>query len=401
MIAVDEALTRILSVIQPLENEEVPLLESHGRILAIDVKAKRTHPPFAMSAMDGYAVRSEDVVSLPCSLRIMGESAAGSIKHLSLRQGEAARIFTGAPVPEGADCIIIQENCAREGDIVLIKDGQADPGQFIRPPGLDFQKDDIGSLAGKIINARDIALMAAMNWPNVRVTRKPRIAILSTGSELVEPGNPLSSHQIVNSNSYGLAAFIHACGGTPHLLGIAKDDKEDLRQKILLGLEADLLITIGGASVGQHDLVQAVLVEEGLDLNFWKIAMRPGKPLLFGVRNKMPVLGLPGNPVSVMVTSMVFVRAIIRRMLGQTFEENKVYAKLGCNLPANDSRQDYLRASLSRSDDEILIAHPFAKQDSSMMRPLTQANCLVIRPPFAPPAQTGQNVEILIFPPGL
>lgn len=402
MISVKEALDRILNSIQPLESETIPLLQSLGRVSATDLEAQRTHPPFAVSAMDGYAIRSEDIKALPATLKVIGTHAAGSEKTHRINKGECLRIFTGAPLPENADCIVIQENCERERELVHIREGSIKQGQFVRPAGLDFKKGQMGIPKGKSIHARDIALLASMDWKEIPVIRKPIIGVLASGNELVEPGQISSDHQIVNSNSYGLAAFIHACGGIPKLLGIAKDDIDDIKQKLNATFPCDMIVTMGGASVGEHDLIQKALKEEGLMLDFWRIAMRPGKPLLFGRWREVPILGLPGNPVSVLVTSLIFLKPAIEKMLGQmAADQITEYAKLDIDLPPNDSRQDYLRAKLRRQRDGTLWVEPFAKQDSSMSLPLAKADCLVIRPPMDEALSKGQDVEILTFPPGI
>ncbi|HZT18080.1 MAG TPA: gephyrin-like molybdotransferase Glp, partial [Dongiaceae bacterium] len=393
--SVAEARTRITAAFAPLPAEQVPLPQAIGRILAEDVRARLTQPPFAVSAMDGYAVRAADVARLPATLRVVGHAPAGGAHPAPLQPGEAVRIFTGAPLPEGADTVVIQEDTEAEGERVRIK--EAGPrGTYVRPAGLDFRQGDLGLPAGKRLNARDIGLAASMDHPWLRVRRRPRVAILATGDEIVMPGEPRGAQQIVSSNGLALAAFLRHAGAEPIDLGIAPDDRDALRRLLAGAAGADLLVTTGGASVGEHDLVQGALGEGGGALDFWKIAMRPGKPLMFGRIGTTPVLGLPGNPVSSLVCAAVFLRPALAAMLGLPASQDEAEsAVLGRDLPANDRRQDYLRAELSRGDDGRWVATPFAKQDSSMMLLLQRAGCLVVRPPHAPALGAGSPVPIL------
>lgn len=402
MLSVAEASARILAAFEFLEREKIPLAQSRGRVLAQDIVALRTHPPFAMSAMDGYAIRSADIPTLPARLRVIGESAAGNTGKMDIGPGECIRIFTGAPLPSSSDCIVIQENCERQEEFIVIREGGFAKGQFVRPAGLDFIAGTLGYKAGQEITARDIGLIAAMNYGALEVARKPHIAIISTGNELIEPGQATGLDlRIPNSNAYALAAFIEALGGTPHILGIARDEMEHLTSLLGQGQGHDLLITIGGASVGEHDLVKKALSDLGLKLDFWKIAMRPGKPLLFGKWLSMPVLGLPGNPVSVMITALIFLKPAIEKMLGLSASLLPPdYGILEVDLPANDSRQDYLRSRIIETNG-VRYIRPFSKQDSSMLRPLAQSDCLAIRPPHAPAAKRGERIEILTFPSGI
>jgi molybdopterin molybdotransferase len=394
MLSVAEARGRITAAFRPLPAEQVALPQAIGRVLAEDVRARLTQPPFAASAMDGYAVRSADVARLPVRLRVAGYTPAGGAQAAPLGPGQAVRIFTGAPLPAGADTIVIQEDTESEGEQVLIKEAGR-KGAHVRPAGLDFRVGALGLAAGKRLNARDIGLAASMDHPWLRVRRKPRVAILATGNEIVMPGEPRGAAQIVSSNGQALAAFLHQAGAEPVDLGIAPDDREALHRLIGGAAGTDLLVTTGGASVGDHDLVQSVLGEEGMTLDFWKIAMRPGKPLMFGRIGATPVLGLPGNPVSSMVCAIVFLRPALRVMLGLPLAEETETALAGRNLGENDSRQDYLRARLSADGEGRLVATPFEKQDSSMMFLLQQADCLVVRPPGAPVLGAGSPVPIL------
>jgi molybdopterin molybdotransferase len=395
MQPVEDARARILAAFAPLPAETVNVAEALGRVLAEDLTSRVTQPPKDLSAMDGYAVRSADVAKVPVILRVVGDVPAGSHYPGTLGVGEAVRIFAGGPLPTGADTIVIQENATREDDRVTIHQGAA-AGTYVRPAGLDFTAGQIGIGAGRRLTSRDVGLAAAMNRPWLRVHRKPRVAILATGDEIVLPGDPLMENQIVSSNGFALAAFVQACGGEPLHLGIAPDDPAALGEMIDGARGSDMLLTSGGASVGQHDLVQDVLRRNGAEIDFWKIAMRPGKPLMFGQLGNTPVLGLPGNPVSSLVCAAIFARPAIARMLGQ---ENPIpesaRAVLGCELPANDRRQDYLRARLETDGNGKQVATPFNKQDSSMLTRMARADCLVVRPPEAPPAKAGDAVEIV------
>jgi molybdopterin molybdotransferase len=309
--------------------------------------------------------------------------------------GQAVRTFTGAPLPDGADSIVIQEDTEAEGDRVTIGVRVAQ-GNYVRPAGLDFRRGAVGLPAGRLITARDVGLAAAMNRPWLRVHRRPRVAILATGDELVMPGEALRPGQIISSNGLSLAAFVTACGGLPIHLGIAPDDHEALAALGAGARGADLMITSGGASVGDHDMVQAALGEVGLELDFWKIAMRPGKPLIFGRLGTTPMLGLPGNPVSSLVCATLFVRPAMEIMLGRRPRDAAPEtAVLASPLGENDRRQDYLRARLTTAADGTRKVRPFERQDSSMLATLAKADCLIVRKPMAPPIEAGATVEII------
>jgi len=395
MLSVAEARARILSAFAPLPAEQVVLPDALGRVLAEDVHARLTQPPFAVSAMDGYAVRAADVARVPASLRLVGYAPAGGAYDRRLKPGEAVRIFTGAPLPDGADAIVIQEDTQASGETVVVRETST-VGHYVRPAGLDFKLGDRGLAAGKRLNARDIGLAAAMNHPWLRVHRRPRVAILASGDEIVMPGERLGPQQIIGSNGLALAAFLRAEGAEPIDLGIAPDNRGALQRMASGAAGADLLITTGGASVGDHDLVQQALGEQGMALDFWKIAMRPGKPLMFGRIGATQILGLPGNPVSSLVCAMVFLRPALKLMLGEHAPSDQEETAIsGRDLAENDSRQDYLRSRLSRGEDGRLVATPFDKQDSSMQFLLQQADCLVIRPPRAPAAPAGTTVPVL------
>ena len=399
MIPVEEALNRILAAIDVQPAEQVSLRDDLGRTLAMDVTSRRTQPPAAMSAMDGYAVRADDVASVPASLTVVADIPAGASHDTALQAGEAARIFTGAPLPPGTDTIVIQEDTERDGPVVTVKE-TARKGAYVRAAGLDFAEGETLLESGKVLNARDVGLSAAMNRPWLMVRRRPRIAILATGDEVVMPGDQIGPNQIVSSNSLALAAAVEVLGGEPVLLGIATDDADSLKTLAAGARGADMLVTTGGASVGEHDLVQSVLGEHGLEVDFWKIAMRPGKPLIFGSMGDTLMLGLPGNPVSTIVCATIFMAPAIRAMLGQnaSLEDQEFTALCGIDLKQNDRRQDYLRASLNQGTDGSLTAAPFEKQDSSMLRLLQQADCLVIREPHAEPLPKGAPVRCLRIP---
>ena len=397
MIPVDEAISRITGAFEPLAGETVWLGEAVGRVLAEDVVARTTQPPFDVSAMDGYAVRGEDVSVAPVTLKQIGDVPAGQHFEGTVGAGETVRIFTGSRVPNGADTIVIQENTESDGhQITVLKAPRK--AQFIRPAGLDFSAGDIGLKAGQRLTPRAIGYAASMNHPSLTVRRKPRVAILATGDEIVMPGEPIGPNQIVSSNSHALAAAVQNYGGEPLSLGIAPDDRQGLKAMAAGAKGADILVTTGGASVGDYDLVQSVLGEIGLELDFWKIAMRPGKPLIFGSIGDTQVLGLPGNPVSALVCALIFMRPAIYRMLGLANESApELPARIDRDLAANDERQDYLRATLRSAPDGELSASPFERQDSSMISLLAQSEALIVRPPFDPAVSAGDMVKLIPF----
>ncbi len=396
LLPVAEAQQRILDAVSPLPAEQISLAEGLGRVLARNVASRRDQPPMAMSAMDGYAVRAVDVATLPATLKVVGYAPAGHAFDGSVGAGEAVRIFTGAPVPEGADTIVIQENTEQSDEVVRVIDGPAPVGRYIRPAGLDFATGDVLLPSGKVLTARDVGLSAAMNVPWLNVHRKPRISILATGDEIVMPGDPIGRDQIVSSNALSLAAFITVQGGTPLDLGIAPDEEDGLRALAAGARGSDILVTTGGASVGDHDLVQSVLGDIGLEVDFWRIAMRPGKPLMFGRIDGTYLIGLPGNPVSSLVCAIIFLTPAIRKMLGMdNLLPETGTARLGTDLPENDEREDYLRASLSSDDKGDIVATPYGKQDSSMFATIARADALVIRKPFASALKAGSAVEFI------
>lgn len=395
MLSVEEARARILSAFRPVAAEQVSVAEAFGRVLAEDVSARVTQPPAAVSAMDGYAVRAADVAKPPVRLRTVGEAPAGGAFEGTVGRGQAVRIFTGGPLPKGTDAVVIQEDTEADGEWVTVRVA-VPTGHYIRPAGLDFREGDVCLKAGLVLTARAVGLAAAMNIPWLSVRRKPRVAILATGDEIVMPGEPLGPSHIVSSNALALAALVDSSGGLAVNLGIARDNEASLTTMAAGAQGADILIITGGASVGEHDLVQRALGSQGLELDFWRIAMRPGKPLMFGWLKETPVLGLPGNPVSSLVCGLVFLRPVLEAMLGVVARTRPpATALLGRDLGANDNCQDYLRATLSYDGAGNAIAAPFEKQDSSMLSGLVAADCLVIRPPFAPPAKAGDRVTII------
>lgn len=399
LIPVAEALNRVLaSVAAPLGSETVPLPQAAGRTLAADVVATRTQPPFPASAMDGYAVRSADAGVEGARLRLIGTSAAGHGFGGSLGTGEAVRIFTGAPVPRGADAILIQEDARADGGAVHVVE-PVEPNRFIRRAGLDFSAGETLLAAGMSLDARRLALAAAAGHPRLSVRRKPRVAILATGDELVEPGAEPAWDQIVASNGLALAALAAEAGAEILDLGIAADDHGALEDAFrrARAARADLLVTLGGASVGDHDLVQAALAREGLELGFWRVALRPGKPLMHGRLGDMLVIGLPGNPVSSIVCGLLFVVPAIRALQGdpQAGADRSEPATLGRDLPANDGRADYMRASLTNAPGRLPVADPEQRQDSSMLAVLGRAEALLIRAPHEPAARAGDPCRII------
>ncbi|SFG26184.1 gephyrin-like molybdotransferase Glp [Methylobacterium gossipiicola] len=398
-IPVAEALARILAGFPgPVAPETVAIAEAAGRTLAEAVRATRTQPPFPASAMDGYAVRAADIATCPATLRIVGTSAAGHGFTGRLEAGEAVRIFTGAPVPDGSDAILIQENAEAEDGRVVARESVA-AGRFVRPSGLDFRAGDTLLHPGETLDARRTALAAAAGHARLTVRRRPRVAILATGDELVAPGEPARWDQIVASNALAVAALAREAGAETLDLGIVGDTLEALEEALTraVAARADILVTLGGASVGDHDLVQSALTRQGLELGFWRVALRPGKPLMHGRLGATTVIGLPGNPVSSIVCGLLFVVPAIRALLGdpRAGEDRSEPATLGQDMPANDGRQDYLRARLDTAPDRLPIVHPENRQDSSMLSVLGQAEALLIRAPHAPAAAAGAPCRIL------
>jgi molybdopterin molybdotransferase len=398
LLSVADALQRVLEHATPLPAEEVPLADAAGLVLAYSLAARRTQPPADVSAMDGYAVRTVDVANAPVRLKVIGEVAAGRPFARTLAAGEAARIFTGGVVPDGADTIVIQEQTKRDGDHVAVEKA-APKGRHVRTRGLDFTLGQELFAAGHRLTARDLALAAGMNHPLVPVHRQPKIALFATGDELVSAGTEPAPGQIVSSNNYAIGALARGEGATVEDFGIVRDNLDDTVAAVRRAREigADILVTSGGASVGDYDLVQKAFTAEGMTLAFWRLALRPGRPLMNGRLGGMHVLGVPGNPVSAFVCGFLFLVPLIRRLAGRSDLTHPIEsAKLGVDLPENDERADYLRATLAPGPHG-LIATPFPVQDSSMMLPLAKADGLIIREPFEPPAKAGKPCRIVKF----
>jgi len=394
LLSVAEALARVTQGLEPLGAESVALDSANGRVLAEDLAALLTQPPFDASAMDGYAARAEDVAVVPATLRLIGISAAGAGFDGKVGQGETVRIFTGAPVPEGADTIVIQEYAEKTNGVLIAK--AAEPGRYVRPRGQDFKQGEVLLAAGTRLGPRELMLAAAMNHAELPVRRKPKVAILATGDEVVPPGSELGKDQIVSSVPIGLATLVARAGGEPMSLGIAKDDPKSLVTLARAGSAADILVTAGGASVGERDLVASALKTEGLEIDFWKIAMRPGMPLLYGRLGSQRVLSLPGNPVSALITAHVFLVPMLAAMLGlATAARPLPEAVLGEALEANGERQHYMRAISEWREDGRRVVRPLPSQDSSLVAELARADCLIVRAPDAPALPSGARVGII------
>jgi molybdopterin molybdotransferase len=398
LLPVEEALERLLAGAAPLEKEGVPIGEAGGRVLAEPLVALRTQPPFNASAMDGYAVRAEDVAALPARLSVIGAAPAGKRYEGTVGKGQAVRIFTGAPVPDGADAVLLQEDARVVGDGTIEALESVQQGRHIRRAGLDFSQEEPVLAAGRVLDPAALSLAAAANHAKVPVVRRPLVAIAATGDELLLPGSRPGPDQIIASNGYGVAAIARDAGGTILDLGIVPDDRKLIAAAVHRALDAhaDILVTLGGASVGEHDLVREVLTGEGMTLDFWKIAMRPGKPLMFGRIAGMRALGLPGNPVSSLIGSHLFLVPLIARLAGRTHRPDIREARLAEAMPRNDRRQDYVRAAAEERPDG-LFASPFGVQDSSMLKTLAAANCLIVREPNAPAAEAGDPCKVLFI----
>lgn len=388
MITVAEALRQLFSLVSPLEPEAVPLARASGRVLRETVRAARDQPPFAASAMDGYAVPDADAAP-DREFNVIGESAAGHGFDGKIDTGQAVRIFTGAPLPEGAARVIIQEDVARDGDRITLKQ-ELDAGHHIRPAGGDF-KAGAELTAPRRLQPQEVALLAAMNVPELQVTRKPDIALIATGDELVMPGEKPAPDQIIASNSFGLKAMLESVGAEVRMLPVARDTRESLEAVFDLARGADLVVTIGGASVGDHDIVADVAAGMGMEWHFNKVAMRPGKPLMAGKFGRSAIVGLPGNPVSSMVCGHVFLVPMVRAMLGLgAAPAPRLRAKLAAPLSVNGPREHYMRACIGPDGIQA-----FDKQDSSLLTILAQANALLVRPPHDPACETGDEVTYL------
>ena len=390
LLPVAEAQSRLLALAPPLAVEHAPLPAAAHRYAAADIAALRTQPSADLSAMDGYAIRHAD---LPGPFRLVGESAAGRPFSGHVGAGEAARIFTGAAMPAGADCVLVQEEAARDGDLVrLAGEGPAHPGRNVRPRGLDFGAGDVLIAAGDRITPARLAVAAIAGHAALPVRRAVRVAIAATGDELVPAGTALADGQLPESNGLMLAAMLAGMPVEIVDLGILPD-RIDVLTAAFSGVDADVLVTTGGASVGDHDLVRPALEAAGGTLDFWRIALRPGKPMMAGRLGTAIVLGLPGNPVSAFVTAELFLKPLVRHLAGAADPfPTTIAVPLGEDLAANDHRTDYLRA-------ELRGGRAFAStiQDSSMLRTLARSTCLIVRPPHAPAARTGDSADILML----
>lgn len=395
LLPVADALARLLDGVVPLPAETVALADAAGRVLAEPVVALRTQPPFDASAMDGYAVRAEDVANVPAVLDVVGEAPAGRRFAGSVGKGQAVRIFTGAPLPEGADTIVIQENARRDGERIEVIETAA-RGRHIRRRGLDFSEGEVLLPPGRVLDPAAISLAASANHTRLAVVRRPLVALIATGDELVPPGSEPGPDQIISSNAFGVAAGLGSIGAKVLDLGIAPDRIEAVASRVreALSASADIIVTLGGASVGDHDLVHEVLTREGMALDFWKIAMRPGKPLMFGRLGSTRCVGLPGNPVASLVCTELFLKPLAARLGGFSYESPIAEATLGAAMAANDLRQDYVRARLEHTAAG-LVATPHAVQDSSMLRTLADSGALIVREPFAPPLPAGSRIKVL------
>ncbi|MDH7800985.1 MULTISPECIES: gephyrin-like molybdotransferase Glp [unclassified Rhizobium] len=398
LLPVDEAITRLLEAAVPVaDSEALPLAACDGRVLAADLAARLTQPPFDASAMDGYALRSTDAPEIGSVLTVIGQAAAGHAFPGTVGQGEAVRIFTGAPVPAGADTVLIQEDAEvlEAGKIRTAFEVTA--GRHIRPRGQDFAEGEMVLKSGRELGFTDLTVAAAMNHATLTVYRRPLIAILATGDELLPPGSTPLPAQIIASNTFGIAALAREAGADILDLGIIPDNDVLIRAAIgkAVAAKADVLVTLGGASVGDHDLVQAALKAEGMQLDFWRIAMRPGKPLMVGAIDTMQVLGLPGNPVASLVCGLLFLEPLIHRIARRTPLHRAATARTATPLKANDHRQDYLRARFRTDENGALVAEAYAKQDSSMMNILAHSDCLIVRPPHAPAMEAGTECPVI------
>ncbi len=402
LLPVSDAKARLLARAHPItEIETVPLGDAATRVLASDIQARLTQPPFNSSAMDGYALAATDAPQIGSELTVIGSAAAGHAFEGTLGPGETVRIFTGAPVPEGANTILIQEDAEKIGGNRIRTTFEVAAGRHIRPRGQDFAEGETVLKAGTLLDFSHLTVAAAMNHPTLPVLRRPKVAILATGDELIQPGGTPAPAQIIASNTFGAAALVRDNGGEVLDLGIAADNQEAIAAAIKRARDvgADILVTLGGASVGDHDLVQATLKASGMELDFWRIAMRPGKPLMVGSLDGMHVLGLPGNPVASMVTGMLFLEPLLRRLASLPERRRDVLGITARPLAANDQRQDYLRAKITRDDRGNLVADANPKQDSSMMKIFAHADGLIIREAHAPEVAAGEPCRILLIRP--
>lgn len=400
LLPVADARSRLLSAARPIDDiVNVPLGEADGRVLAVDLAARLTQPPFDASAMDGYALRAEDASAVGTELSVIGTASAGHAFEGIVGPGETVRIFTGAPLPQGADSVLIQEDAERIADDRIRTAFAVVEGRHVRPRGQDFAEGEIVLKRGTELDFAHLTVAAAMNHPTLGIYRRPRVAILATGDELVVPGGVPATAQIIASNTFGVAALVRSNGGEVLDLGIVKDNQADIAAAVARAQleKADVLVTLGGASVGDHDLVQSTLKGAGMELDFWRIAMRPGKPLMVGSLDGMHVLGLPGNPVASLVTSLLFLEPLLRKLAHLSERNREVMGVTAEPIKANDQRQDYVRASVTRDAAGNLVAKAFGKQDSSMMKIFSRSDGLIVRPPHAPELAAGAPCPILLI----
>ena len=397
-LSVEEARGRVIAAATPLKPESVALADAAGRVLARDVAATRDQPPFTASAMDGWAVRSADVAA-ETTLAIVGESAAGHGHLQSLKAGEAVRIFTGAPVPDGADLVVMQENAVREGDRVRL--GPAGPPKDnLRPRGGDFAAGAVLLSKGMRLDPWRLSLAASAGGASLSVGRRPRVAVLATGEELVSPGATPRPDQIFESGSLGLIEMLRAWGADAWRLEATGDDLSAIADAVR-DVEADVIVTVGGASVGDHDLVKPALATLGLELEFETVNVRPGKPTWFGrLGDGRLVLGLPGNPASAFVCAELFGRPLVLALQGADPLPPPAFARLSEPLPANGPRAHYMRAALEARDDGALWVTPYPDQDSSLVTVFARADALVARAPGVAAAAAGEVVAIIRLPRG-
>ncbi len=394
MISVEEARERILAALRPTSSEIVALANAWGRVTAVPVLARLTQPPADVSAMDGYALRAADG-TLGAALHVIGSAPAGHPFEGGVGPGHAVRLFTGSVIPAGADAILLQEDATASGTEVRVNEAVT-AGRHIRRAGQDFAAGDAVVPAGRLLTARDIGLAAAANHPWLTVHRRPRVAILATGDEIAMPGEPIPPGGIVSSNSHALAALVRAAGGEPVVLPVAADTREAVAAVADAVHGMDMLVTTGGASVGDHDLVIESLKSRGLELDFWQIAMRPGKPLLYGKLGPVAVLGLPGNPVSALVCSILFLLPALSRLSGlPAGPPPTVQAIAGAPLKPNDHRADHLRSTIAVNSRGRIVATPFPVQDSAMLRRLAHADALILRAPNAPALPEGGEITVI------
>ena len=398
LLPVKKAQAKLLAMIRPLAPETVTLADADGRILVQDVSAKLTQPPFDASAMDGFAVRAADVETVPADLKVVEEIPAGHIATREIGPGEAARLFTGSPVPQGADTVIMQEDTTYPEDYSSLTINEAPrPGQHIRPRGGDFTTGETLLKAGTRLLPRHITLAAAMNHDVLQVSHRPRVGVISSGDELLPAGTEPGPGQIIASNSIGLCQSLKQWGAHPTDFGIVKDRLADLTSAIARASELDLIVTIGGASVGSHDHVIDAIKGAGGTIELWRVAMKPGKPVILGEVEGTPLIGLPGNPVSAFVAAEIFLRPAVNALSSAKPFAKPFLVRLATDLPATTTRETYTRATLAPGEDGVPVATPLRKQDSSMLSALSQADVLLKRPLDSPAAAAGDLVEAFSF----